>query len=294
LEEAEQLRDAVTSSGLTYMLAETSYYQQSTISARRFYQAGRFGELYYCESEYLHPGFEHRGLDNGKPNWRYGMVPMHYPTHCTAHLIGVTGERLTEVTCLGWGDDSPVLKDNVYGNPFWNESATFKTNRGHAFRVNVWWKGAHQGTEQAKWIGSEMSFHAPHPHGLGPIIVRGSDVLEQDDAGFDRQSTLIERYEQPDWWRSDMLPEPLRIETGHDGSHAFLTHEFISALVEDRRPAIDIYEALAYTVPGIFAHESALRGGEMMEIPQYDPPERLEASRTGKLVPQCAGPHKDA
>ena len=97
---------------------------------------------------------------------------------------------------------------------------------------------------------------------------------------------VLEHYEQPDWWRTDMLPEPLRIETGHDGSHAFLTHEFISALVEDRQPAIDIYEALAYTVPGISAHESALRGGEMRQIPQYDPPERLEASRTGKLVPQ--------
>ncbi|GAJ04456.1 unnamed protein product, partial [marine sediment metagenome] len=44
---------------------------------------------------------------------------MHYPTHCTAHLVGITGERLTEVVCHGWGDDSPTLKGNVYNNPFW-------------------------------------------------------------------------------------------------------------------------------------------------------------------------------
>jgi len=32
---------------------------------------------------------------------------------------------------------------------------------------------------------------------------------------------------------------------------------------------IGIVEALAYTVPGIVAHESALRGGEQLKIPQW-------------------------
>ena len=55
------------------------------------------------------------------------------------------------------------------------------------------------------------------------------------------------------------------------GSHVFLTHEFVDALVNERRPAVDIYEALAMTVPGIIAHESALRDGETMKIPSFDP-----------------------
>jgi hypothetical protein len=38
---------------------------------------------------------------------------MLYPTHCTAHLVGVTGER----------------------HPFWNETASFETSAGHAFRA---------------------------------------------------------------------------------------------------------------------------------------------------------------
>ena len=69
-----------------------------------------------------------------------------------------------------------------------------------------------------------------------------------------------------------MLPEPLRHNSGHDGSHSFLTHEFIDALAHSRRPAIDIHEALAYTVPGIIAHQSALKGGELLKIPQYPRP----------------------
>jgi hypothetical protein len=67
-----------------------------------------------------------------------------------------------------------------------------------------------------------------------------------------------------------MLSEPLRHNSGHEGSHTFLTHEFIDALVHDRQPAIDVYESLAYTVPGIVAHESAMKGGELKKIPQYN------------------------
>jgi len=268
--EAQRLLDTVKKYGLTYMMAETSHYQQPTISARKFYSEGKFGDLYYCESEYQHPGLEVLYFENGKQTWRYGLPPMLYPTHCTAHLISVAGERLTEVVCHGWGDDNPICRKNAYGdNPFWNESAMFKTSRGHAFRVNIWWKGAHRGCERAQWIGSKMSFYSAHPNGMGAVIVRPDDKqTEKDDAGFVRRLPALEHYEQAQWWKTDMLPEPLRHNSGHEGSHTFLTHEFIDALTHDRRPTVDIHEALSYTVPGIVAHESALNGGELMKIPQ--------------------------
>ncbi len=269
MEQAELLYETVKKYGLTYMMAETSYYQLPTISARKFYEAGKFGDLYYCESEYQHDGLESLYVINGERTWRYGMAPMHYPTHCTAHLVGVTGERLTEVVCHGWGDDSPYLKDNVYDNPFWNGSAMFKTDRGHGFRVNVWWKGAHRGCERAQWIGDKMSFYTDHPNGLGPVIVRKGQQTETDDAGYVRNLPQFEKYVQPEWWKTDMLPESLRHDSGHHGSHTFLTHEFVDALTHDRRPTVDVYEALAYTVPGIIAHQSALHKGEWMKIPQY-------------------------
>lgn len=271
IEQAELLFETVKKYGLTYMMAETSYFQQFTISARKFQEEKKYGEIFYCESEYQHDGLESLYVEDGKRTWRYGMAPMHYPTHCTAHLVSVTGERLTEVVCHGWGNDDPILKDNPYNNPFWNESAMFKTSRGHAFRVNVWWKGAHRGCERAQWIGDKMSFYSEHPNGVGPVIIRSGEQTEKDDAGYIRNLPQFENYQQPDWWTTDMLPEPLRHATGHHGSHAFLTHEFIEALVQGRRPKIDVHEALAYTVPGIVAHQSALAGGELLKIPQYDP-----------------------
>ena len=274
LEECQQLIEAVERTGLTFMMAETSYWQQPTISARKFYAEQAFGTLYAANSMYRHPGLESLWFENGKPTWRHGFPPMHYPTHCTAHLIGVTGERLVEVTCHGWGDDHPALANNPYNNPFWNETAEFKTDRGHAFHVEVWWAGAHRGCERAEWYGDKMSFLSATPYGQGPMLVHASQARERDSGGFDRAAPKLERYQQPEWWRTDLLPEPLRHNSGHHGSHTFITHEFIASLMEDRRPAVDVYEAVAYTAPGIVAHQSALRGGERLKIPQFDRPGR--------------------
>jgi len=270
LDECRLLRDTVRKSGLTYMMAETSYYQQMTISARKFFEEGRFGDVFYVESEYQHAGLESLYVENGKRTWRYGVAPMHYPTHCTAHLVSVTGHRLTEVVCHGWGDDSPILTDNAYNNPFWNESAMFRTDHGRGFRVNIWWAGAHRGGERAQWIGSKMSFYGPTTNGAGPMIVRSGQQKEKDSGGFERQLPAFEPYQQVEWWKTDLLPEPLRHNSGHDGSHTFLTHEFIDALAHQRKPAIDVVEALAYTAPGIVAHQSALEGGSLLKIPNFE------------------------
>jgi len=68
-----------------------------------------------------------------------------------------------------------------------------------------------------------------------------------------------------------MLPEPMRHESGHGGSHVLISAEFINALVEDREPEIDIYASLAMTVPGIVAQQSSLKDGEQLPVPQFDP-----------------------
>ncbi len=140
LEECQKLVEVVRQTGLRYMMAETSYYHPSVISARRFYQEGKFGRIFSAEAEYHHPGLEELYFEDGKRTWRYGLAPMHSPTHCTSYLVGVTRERLTRVSCIGWGDENPILKDNSYRNPFWNETALFRSETGTAFRVQVYWR----------------------------------------------------------------------------------------------------------------------------------------------------------
>ena len=65
-------------------------------------------------------------------------------------------------------------------------------------------------------------------------------------------------------------PLPPGVPAGdHGGSHGNLTNEFILSILENRKPMIDVAIALNMTVPGIIAHQSALRGGELFKIPQF-------------------------
>ena len=271
LEECKELRDAVEQSGKHYMMAETSYYRPSCIAARELEREGKFGNIILTESEYHHPhspNYPKRG--NRLDAWRWGLPPMLYPTHCTAFLVGVTKERLTEVSCIGYDNGDPELKGNPYSNPFMGETAFFKTNRGNSMRIAILWAGALAFCERAQWIGEKMSFYDTCPGLFGYKERQVTIDKETDPAGFIYGNSVTR-----DWTKKNYeqeLPQTLAAGFGlhHDGAEVFLTHEFISALIEDRSPAIDLYESLAMTVPGIVAHESALKGGVQLAVPQFD------------------------
>ncbi len=270
LEECDDILNTVKKTGLTYMMAETSIWRQYMISAKKFYKEGAFGNLMSFAAQYNHPGLETLAFENGKRTWRYGFPPMLYPTHCTSFVVGLARERLTEVACIGWGDDAQMLKDNQYNNPFWNESALFKTSKGLSFPVEVNWKGALRHCERAEWHGDEMSLIMSHGNMSSNVIVKAGKITVKDDGGFNVAQQVVEEFIAPKWWETDMLPEPLRHDSGHDGSHTFITHEFIDSLINDRQPEVDIYQALAFTAPGIVAHQSSLKNGELLKIPSFD------------------------
>ena len=46
-------------------------------------------------------------------------------------------------------------------------------------------------------------------------------------------------------------------------------NEFVTAILEDRKPLVDVAQALNMTVAGIVAHQSALQDGALLKIPQY-------------------------
>lgn len=270
LDECTDILDEVKKSGLIYMMAETSVWRQSMISVKKLYNEGVFGNFMSYGAQYNHPGLETLYMENGKRTWRYGLPPMLYPTHCTGFVVGLTHERLTEVSCIGWGDEDPCLKDNQYNNPFWNESALFKTSEGRSFPVEVNWKGALRGAERGEWHGDKMSLVMSHGSMSHSVLIKVGQKITKDEGGFDVSENTVEEFKTQNWWQTDMLPEPLRHDSGHEGSHTFITHEFIDSVIKERNPEVDIYQALAMTVPGIVAHQSALKGGELLKIPCFD------------------------
>ena len=87
-----------------------------------------------------------------------------------------------------------------------------------------------------------------------------------------QQGSFVEKYEGLQKKLPDtalpVLPPGVN-PGGHGGSHGQLMNEFVTAILQDRRPLVDIAQALNMTVSGIVAHDSALNDGELMKIPQY-------------------------
>ncbi|HWK57098.1 MAG TPA: Gfo/Idh/MocA family oxidoreductase [Parapedobacter sp.] len=241
LEDADKLWEAWKTSGKKYMLFETSAFHDDVHTMRELYKRDYFGKIIYAEGEYYH--YFGTPLD-GYNNWREGLPPQYYPTHSNGYYGCVTGQRFTEVSCLGIPSilDQFQAQNNVYKNPFGTEVANFRTSENGSARMVVSWDTPGFGAEAGRIRGEKGSYYNNQFQGLVNEVptIKRPPLPPGVDAG------------------------------GHGGSHGQLTNEFVTAIIQDRAPLVDMPLALNLSVAGIVAHHSALKGGEWMKIPQYD------------------------
>lgn len=58
--------------------------------------------------------------------------------------------------------------------------------------------------------------------------------------------------------------------SGHGGADGKMVRAFVKCILEDTNPPIDIDRGLQMSIPGIIAHESAVQGGALLEIPSIE------------------------
>lgn len=239
LEEAEQLFQAVKKTGRAYMMFETSCFHEDLHAMRQIYLRGGLGKLVYSEGEYYH--YMPEPIPSYK-DWRVGLPPQWYPTHSNAYYIGVTGGSFTEVSCMGMPSVIPHLRpaNNRYRNAFGTEIALFRTSEGGTARMAVSWDTPGVSGEMGRIRGQRGSFYGKYE-------------------GLEKNLPPLQR-----------PPLPPRVSAGgHGGSHGYLTDEFVTAVLQNRQPLVNIAWALNMTVAGIVAHQSALKEGELLKIPQF-------------------------
>lgn len=239
LEDADMIYEAVKKSGLKYMMFETSCFHEALYAMRKIYKAGGLGKLVYSEGEYYH--YMSEPIDSYR-GWRIGLPPQWYPTHSNAYYIGVNDGYFTEVSCQGMPSLINHLKpeNNIYKNPFGTEIALFRTSEGGTARMAVSWDTPGDEGERGRIRGEKGSYYGKYQ-------------------GLEKNLPDI---------RKPALP-PGVPPGGHGGSHGYLMNDFVESIILDRTPLVNIAVALNMTVPGIVAHQSALRDGEVMKIPRF-------------------------
>ena len=219
----------------------------ASIARRRIDEAGGFGQLAYTEGEYFHhsdPSWKSIGSYKG---WRVGLPPQYYPTHSNGFYTCVTHGHFTEVSCVGTTSDHPVYKErkNPYGNPFHSEVAFFKTSEGGSARMTVAWGLPGYHGELGRCFGTKGCFRNDRFAGDNSIV---------------KNLKLIRTG----------LPPGMKNNGHHGGSHPYLTDDFLRAiLVPGHKVCVDVATALNTTVAGVYAHLSALKGGETLKVPEF-------------------------
>ena len=246
LDRAPQLIEAVKKSGRVYALFETTAFRPQAIAMRRIYEAGGFGHMVYTEGEYFHFSVG-KGSVGSYKGWRIGLPPQYYPTHSNGFYTCVTHGHFTEVTCVGTSDDNPIYKErrNVYGNPFRSEVAFFKTSDGGSARMTVAWGLPGYHGELGRCFGTKGCFR--------------NDRYAGDEA-LVKNLKLVRTG----------LPPGMVNSGHHGGSHPYLTDDFLRAiLVPGHKVCVDVATALNTTVAGVYAHLSAMKGGEALKVPVF-------------------------
>ncbi|MBU2494989.1 MAG: Gfo/Idh/MocA family oxidoreductase [Candidatus Omnitrophica bacterium] len=295
LSEIMQLVRTVEETGKIYMIGETSYYYPCAIYCRTRFSKGDFGRIVYAEGEYYHD-YIHGMYDVAK--WRFGKdwekyfgsPPMFYPTHSTSLVVSVTGAHATHVSGLGFVDRHPdnlySREDNVWKNPFSNETMLCRMSDGSIARINEFRRIGHPGTVGMRLYGTEASYEEQVGSQMWVTKDRStcvdlSALLACKEIPVGGNRGMMSKVTSSDGTHcgvSDVHPVHLLpvefagLGNGHNGSHQFLVDDFVKACVSGRQPPNNVWMASRYLVPGLIAHESAKQGGVLLEIPDFGEP----------------------
>jgi predicted dehydrogenase len=290
-DEITQLVAAAKRTKLTYFMAETSFYYPAVVFSRKKFAQGEIGKFVYGEGEYLHDmshGFSDAYAANGGDGWKStaSFPPMLYSTHSVSTILSVTGAQATSVTCIGLDDtagdgifDADV---SMWKNKQSNQIALFETSDGGVMRIAELRRvgtAPLESTVRMSIFGTEGSFE--QQVGYASWATKNSFDIITDEIGtfsdVENPLSLKPDYIPPNLWdggfarvhdRSQLPKEFLGLSNGHGGSHQFMVDDFVMDAVGERKAPMDVTDAARFTLPGVWAHQSAQLAGQKLQIPQ--------------------------
>ncbi len=307
VEDILEIERLVRQTRLTYSMGETGYYRAATCFCRNAFREGRFGQFVYGEAQYNHDirNMERGFKSSGGDRWKEyaGIPPFFYPTHSTSMILGaMPGVYITHVSAQGYcpkarADIFGTDGQNIYHNPFGNTAMLARLSNGGVARISenriVGWKAPEtyisqfQGTDGsyefavgshyfAEWdpdsercevgLPKNVKMHIVNDQLLPADVARDMrtdpDATAQqiaDGRGFHETSAVQPTHTLPD--------EFAGLKNGHNGTHHFLIDDFCRAFETGLLSPTNIWQVARFNIPGLIAHQSALKGGVLMEVP---------------------------
>lgn len=271
VEDCQAIVELSAETGLHYMMMETVVYAREFLYMKELYDKGELGKLQFLKAS-------HQQDMDGWPGYWPGLPPMHYATHCVGPVLGLARNEAEYVSCFPSG----TIREEMHGcyhSPFAVETTHIKYHNSDlsAQVYRSLYDVARQYRESFEVYGSKKTVEWPLVEGE-PLVVHTAKKPEPE---------IPERVECPDY--AHLLPDEIAPFTtggvyggddgeehlsftqgaGHGGSHPHLVHQFVELLRGKGEGYPNAVQSANITLTGILAHESALKGGELIRLPDW-------------------------
>lgn len=253
LDACQKIVNVVKKSKKKYMMAENCNYMHFVREWKGIVDAGKLGKIIYAEADYVHE-IRERVLDSStnELKWRAERAPIHYCSHSLGPILYWMDDYVVRATCSG--KDVNIIP-NVGAGAIDMQVALFETAKGATIKV------------------LRSSVASRHP-GLCHYALYGTEgFMENGRKGYDSEGySYFEKEEEeakPLVCASSDPDAPEGAEAGGHGTcEYYLIKDFIESIEYDTIPPIDIVRAMDMTIPGIIAHEAAMKGNVWLDVPR--------------------------
>ena len=256
VKDCERLVQTVKRTGMKYMLAENNCYIHFMREWIKMVREGRLGRIYYAEAEYVHQIRDLlRDPATGILTWRARRPPIHYCSHSLGPLLMMLDDRVVRATALGKGMD---IVPEVGLGAIDMQVALFETEKGAMIKL----------------LRSQVVTREPPYHYYTIYGTKGCIENLGSRTGTDKGLVYIEgednsarEIECPT--TDPNAPEEAK-KNGHGTSEYYLIRDFIKSIDDDTKPPIDVVLGVDMTLPGLIAHEAAMKGNIWLDVPHFE------------------------
>jgi len=242
--------------GMKYMMAENYCYFHYIREWERIIKGGALGRIFYAEAEYVH---QIRGLlkdpKTGRTTWRANRPPICYISHCLGPLLMLFDDRVVKATASG--KTTYTMPDTGAG-AIDMQVALFETAKGVTIKVLRSNVAPREPPTVYYCVYGTKGFVENGRTGNPWHVTRGLLYIEG----------VNETAREVDWYVFDPnAPEEVR---KYGTAEYYLVRDFVNAIETDATPPIDAVKAADMTVPGLIAHEAAMKGNVWLDVPHFE------------------------
>lgn len=275
IDDIYRIGEAIKKSKKKYMMAENYCYIRPLLIVENLIKNGKFGEIYYAESDYLKDFQEYNPNFPNIGGWRqktyFGRKGHPYITHSLGPLLHIMKEKIKTVSAMAAGHSFDMVADNTC-------TLMLETDKGHLIRLRSSFVSPRPDqVTYYSFTGENGCYQAPQgPTDYHKIFING----ECQRGGWNSPGGWKNVYEYKDYadskwkefWNINEYEGKLDNDTYelYDSGALMMLEEFADCVLNDKPVPISFEDAANWTAAGLISADSVNAGSKPLDVPNFD------------------------